>query len=240
MFLFFGILLIVLGIVSFFEGGIIGGIVVISFGGWFIFQYFLDKENEEKEKQKTKIKYERKIKLQRKYDNLKTIEENTKEYYEHHKTYILDGMGNAFIIEDEKLCKFEPLLDLDSYLELNTGLPQSCEHKLRFDKIMYYQLEGSKHEKQIISGGGGGGSSIKGAVIGEIIAGDVGAIIGSRKKIDEIKTEYKKIDDRRTVITLRNNKQVEYGPNLYELLLKHIPEKEYDNYIHNLKAKGRE
>ena len=49
-------------------------------------------------------------------------------------------------------------------------------------------------------GGGGGGTSIKGAIIGGVLAGEVGAIIGSRKPTDPIKTTNILHDDRVSVL----------------------------------------
>lgn len=113
------------------------------------------------------------------------------------------------------------------------------EYCFGYDEIKYYKLDGSVHKEQEITGGGGGGSSIKGAVIGGVIAGDVGAIIGSRQKVDEIKTTYKEVDDRVLKITFNNENILELSYIWYEKLLDYIPEKEYDNYIENKKSKGR-
>ena len=100
--------------------------------------------------------------------------------------------------------------------------------------IKYYKIKGSERKEQYVSGGG---SSIKGAVVGGIIAGDTGAIIGSRKGIE---TTYKDVDDREIIVTLKDGKEVELVDlECYELLLDYIPEKEYDNYIENKKSKGK-
>jgi len=226
----FWIIVLVGGIYTLFSGYPIRGIIIIVFAILFI---SITKYDIKEEKRKEELKQT----LQKKYDKLKTIYEKTKEYYKNHKTYTNDGKGNSFIIENNELCKLEELEDLDYYIKYNYSMPQSFDIKLGLDNIKYYQLEGSKHEKQIISGGGGGGSSIGGAIAGGIIAGGIGAIIGSRKKVDEIETKYEKVDDRMTTITLKDNKQIEYGPYLYELLLDYMPEKEYDNYISNKKGK---
>ena len=106
-------------------------------------------------------------------------------------------------------------------------------------KLKYYKINGSEREQQIISGGGGGGSSIGGAIVGGMIAGDTGAIIGSRKKVEEIKTTYKKIDDREIELFLEDNTSFKLNYKFYEELLKNMPQKDYDNYISNLKGKGK-
>lgn len=58
--------------------------------------------------------------------------------------------------------------------------------------------EYSTHTK--ISGGGGGGSSLLGAVAGGVLFGGVGAIIGSRRRIDPITTELLVQDTRETIL----------------------------------------
>ncbi|MGF7012299.1 hypothetical protein M2145_001007 [Lachnospiraceae bacterium PF1-21] len=56
--------------------------------------------------------------------------------------------------------------------------------KLCIPEIEYFTTDGDIYTSTNISGGGGvvGGSSLKGAVVGGVIAGDVGAVIGSRKE----------------------------------------------------------
>lgn len=68
--------------------------------------------------------------------------------------------------------------------------------------------EGNVHYTTEVRGGGGGGSSIKGAIVGGVIAGEAGAIIGSRKATDPITSSTKQIDDRTTnmkILDLNNN-----------------------------------
>ena len=99
-------------------------------------------------------------------------------------------------------------------------------------------MQGSKRQEQHISGGGGGGSSLGGAVAGYVIAGGVGAVIGSRKKAESIQTEYVNVDDRKLVLTMTDNTTKSYPYQYYEYMLKMVPEKDYDVYIANLKSKG--
>ena len=58
--------------------------------------------------------------------------------------------------------------------------------------------EGDIHYNTEVHGGGGGGSSLSDAVVGGVLAGEVGAIICSRKKIDPVTSSTTKIDDRAT------------------------------------------
>jgi hypothetical protein len=75
----------------------------------------------------------------------------------------------------------------------------------------------------------GGGSSLSGAIMGSIIAGDVGAIIGSRK---ETKIETYKNDERQVELSvvLSDNSiyKIQFDIDILEAFEKLIPEKEYD------------
>lgn len=102
---------------------------------------------------------------------------------------------------------------------------------LPVDKIQYYTKEGDIQYTSKVSGGGGGGSSIGGAVVGGLIAGDAGAIIGSRKKVEAIRTETETHDTRCTVLRYyagNTIKSISFaGFEFYDYLLQHIPEKDY-------------
>ena len=84
--------------------------------------------------------------------------------------------------------------------------------------------------QQKISGGGGGGSSISGAVVGGLIAGETGAVIGSRQKVQEVTSETVRHDSRRTLIRYYKDNQINVisyiGFEVYDYLLKKIPEKD--------------
>lgn len=71
---------------------------------------------------------------------------------------------------------------------------------ISLDSIEYFYQTGEIYRETKISGGGGGGASIGGAIVGGVIAGDAGAVIGSRKKTDEIKSETITHDTRETVL----------------------------------------
>ena len=97
------------------------------------------------------------------------------------------------------------------------------------DKIKYFRLIGQKYVTTEITGGGGGGSSLKGAVIGGLIAGDVGAVVGSRKAVDEVKGTSTVHDEQVVLLYSSDLKQViTFNSNAYSILTKLIPEKEYE------------
>lgn len=74
--------------------------------------------------------------------------------------------------------------------------------------IVCCKITGDFFNETIVTGGGGGGSSLKGAIVGGIIAGEAGAIIGSRKKNEPIKTTNVSHDTRRTVLTFKKENQL--------------------------------
>lgn len=98
----------------------------------------------------------------------------------------------------------------------------NIEYSININDIISFNIIGDSYVETNVSSGN---SSIKGAVVGGIIAGRTGAIIGSRK---EIKTENKYIDNRKTVIMYKNDNEVKsilLSSNTYEILLNLIPSK---------------
>lgn len=141
------------------------------------------------------------------------------------KLYILDGPDMEVVrkyadkMEDDSLKK-QARVKLDM-------------HSIDLEDILFFTKEGDVQYTTSISGGGGGGSSIGGAIVGGVIAGEAGAIIGSRKKIEEIKSVENKYDSRESVIRYKkDNKILEkryMGFEIYEFLFKYIPEKDLLN-----------
>lgn len=103
--------------------------------------------------------------------------------------------------------------------------------KIPLSNIKHFTVEGDFYRENKISGGGGGGSSISGAIIGGIVAGEVGAIIGSRKKTNEITSTLIEHDTRCTVLTYVDDSGVErtlkFDFSAHKILNDFIPEKEY-------------
>ncbi len=124
--------------------------------------------------------------------------------------------------------------------------------------IEYFAMSGETYATTEISGGGGtiGGTSIPGAIVGGMIAGEAGAVIGSRKKgtIDPIKSYTSVHDERECYIKFRkedgsldevvckhNERLVESRKQFvnaaelfYDSLKKIIPEKEYTYILANM------
>lgn len=98
------------------------------------------------------------------------------------------------------------------------------------NQIEYFSKRGEVFRENKISGGGGGGSSIGGAVAGGLIAGEAGAVIGSRKKVNEIKSELITHDTRETFINYfvdNERHSLFFENNAFQIFNDLIPEKEF-------------
>lgn len=131
-------------------------------------------------------------------------------------------------IENDNLCFFptsSPESDIPSNIE------RIQLYKIPIEKIEYFKTNGEVFRETKISGGGGGGSSIGGAVAGAVIAGGAGAIIGSRKKVEPIKSELVTHDSRQTFINYfidNRRHQVYFNYNNFDVFNKLIPEKSFE------------
>lgn len=114
-------------------------------------------------------------------------------------------------------------------------------YSIALKDIEYYTTRGEVTKHTQISGGGGttGGTSIKGAIIGGVIAGPAGAIIGSRKKakIEPIQSKIITQDDRETFLNFfadgtKHSMFFSYGS--YNSLYKLIPQKAFGNHTQTL------
>lgn len=102
---------------------------------------------------------------------------------------------------------------------------------LPIKNIKYYAKEGDVKYTTQISGGGGGGFSMSGAIVGGLIAGDVGAIIGSRKPVEGIRSYTNEHDTRKTILKYYNGREFvsqTYPAEMYDALEEIIPEKEFN------------
>lgn len=123
------------------------------------------------------------------------------------------------------------ILKNNESLEFLTTLYNSNNKKviIPIKNIISFKRFGDIHSYTDITGGGGGGSSISGAIIGGVVAGEAGAIIGSRKKTEEIKTKNIVVDKRVTIVEINDDNNLYYitlESKDYEALLKLIPSKE--------------
>lgn len=92
------------------------------------------------------------------------------------------------------------------------------------DNILYFEELGELRKYTKVTGGG---SSLKGALLGYALAGDVGAVIGSR---EPIKTEIISEDERRVELIYKNQngemKNLEFTHEAYVVLKQLLPQKE--------------
>lgn len=146
------------------------------------------------------------VQAKNEYDMIACIPKNAAQVrikgYNGHSDFIpntIIGIGSAFVWEqDESLCLLSAFDLLD--FKLRPGIYKLI--KIKKDAIVSVSQEGDVHYTTEVLGGGGGGSSIKGAIIGGVIAGEAGAIIGSRKSTDPITSTTKQIDDRTTKLKI--------------------------------------
>jgi len=97
------------------------------------------------------------------------------------------------------------------------------------DRITHFYQTGEKFYENKISGGGSTGPNIGGAIIGNAIAGGVGAIIGGQSQTEAIQSELIVHDERNVVISTVSMRgdpvRLTCGMEIYESLNTWIPEK---------------
>ena len=116
-------------------------------------------------------------------------------------------------------CRYESKLERKYYVKVSIALVD----------VQYFAVEGEVYREQKVTGGGGGGYSVGGAIVGALIAGETGAIIGSRKEAEPVKTETVVHDTRKTVlqyIKYGEKATIYFGDGAYETLNSVIPLKE--------------
>lgn len=244
--LYLFLLVIVVPIVAIITGEFLLSLILGAiFIGFIIFAAnALNNKEEEKEKEEMLKEREQIEKFEKEheeeYEQYSTKYDKTLEEYQKSENYFDSEIRHYCIIDNKlRILPFKETL-YGAFKYGNGIVPTELNEEIYdLDKVKYYSIEGSISERQYISGGGGGGSSVSGAIVGGLIAGEAGAIIGSRKQTEAIKTTYLKTDDRKLVITFKDGTTLKLIIDIYELLLESIPEKEYSNYIENKKAKGR-
>lgn len=125
------------------------------------------------------------------------------------------------LIDDHLQKKFE---EINQKKLVNSFISNLKSFALNIDKIKFFTTEGSIQRFSKVEGGG---SSVGGAIIGGLVAGDAGAIIGSRK---EITTSIETIDSRKVWLLIEEDskvKKIEFDYEFYDIFNRLIPEKEY-------------
>ena len=136
------------------------------------------------------------------------------------------NQNKVFIWKTEDSICFFP-----SYKSNCISCPDIKLNELPLNQIEYFSKRGEIFRENKITGGGGGGSSIGGAVAGGLIAGEAGAVIGSRKKVNEIKSELITHDTRETFLNYFDNDKrysLFFDVDAYQIFNDLIPEKEHN------------
>lgn len=122
---------------------------------------------------------------------------------------------------------------------INCGVPINIDENIifiKYENIKYYSKDGTvSYTNEIINNGKN--ISISGAVIGGLIAGEAGAIIGSRKDMNQIENITVTHDEVHTYIYYEDNGEIKLldiqGKDFYESILHKMPEKEYNYLLNN-------
>lgn len=131
-------------------------------------------------------------------------------------------------VEGRTLCLFPSVYQSKDPDALRRNL---VKYEIPIDDIEYFANRGEVYRENKISGGGGGGTSLGGLIVGGALAGDTGAIIGSRKKVEPIVSNLITHDKRVVVLNFKkggNSKSFVSKYESFDLLKKLIPEKEYE------------
>lgn len=141
---------------------------------------------------------------------------------------------------DERILNIFPMSKY--YKEYETSSmykPDISKLKLKsipIDSILYFEEVGELRKYTTVSGGG---SSLKGALLGYVIAEDAGAIIGSREPIT---TNVVSEDDRRIELIYKNKEgqieNLEFKHDVYNVFKKLIPLKELRKIVSLNTVKG--
>lgn len=132
---------------------------------------------------------------------------------------------------DEKMSgkKLIIWLDHDGINMINSDFTNDIgKYVIKFENVLYFSRYGDFYTTMNIEGGD---SSFSSAFLGYLIAGDVGAIVASRKPVtsDTIVN-----DNRETLLVIKENDKEKYlffEPKLYEVLMRNIPNKEMNNIM---------
>ena len=101
---------------------------------------------------------------------------------------------------------------------------------VKYENIQYYTKDGSiKYTNQVVNNGNN--ISLSGAIVGGIVAGGAGAIIGSRKDMNQFENITVKHDAVHTYVYYKDNDIIKVldieGNDFFQFIIKLMPEKEY-------------
>lgn len=137
---------------------------------------------------------------------------------------IMDIDYNGIILNNDGINGFNSYLWKDKSNIYIIACPLICKDygkiEIPISNIKYFTRMGDFYTSTV-----GGGSKLGGAVVGAAIAGEAGAVIGSRKNV-----ETKIVDKRVTIMKVldknKNEKIIKFSSSDYDLFFKLMPEKE--------------
>lgn len=186
------------------------------------------RKNKTKAEEEERKRIESRNKAKTKYDEIKRgirIPHNTLTVnYKGSSIEILKGYLYTWIGNDN-LYFFPSSPPLDE-----SKIEEIILFKIPITNIEYYATRGEVYRENRVTGGGGGGSSIGGTVVGGMIAGEAGAIIGSRKEGEPVKSELITHDTRETFLNFYyegSKTTMFFDYNDYETFEEILPHKAY-------------
>ncbi|KMT21514.1 SHOCT domain-containing protein [Clostridium cylindrosporum] len=197
------------------------------------------------------LRKERDVFEKEKATKIKKIQDEIEKYYSFHKIPKNKKINTVIVKQSDvnelkEKCRYIMWKECDKLhfvfeKYINYDVPKV---EIPIDQITTFQIQGDMYTETNISGGEikGGGSSIGGAVAGAVLAGGVGAVVGSRKKIEgtPITSETNIVDNRETILEFYNNEDklsyIFLDNNAYKILLKLIPEKEINFNKHRIES----
>lgn len=141
---------------------------------------------------------------------------------------------NVFCRKFNGYCEYEKMYSRVWMSEgkLNLVSIDNCSdrNKITIDvnNIEFFTRDGDVYNYSEVTGGSSGGYSLKGAIIGGVLAGGVGAVIGSRKQGEAIKTKNIVEDNRITILKVKKGDLeflLEFDAKDYDVFQRLIPNK---------------
>lgn len=145
------------------------------------------------------------------------------------------GVHNGVLYQIEWEHKYNERYDVQHTMKTKRDVERLVAKDLIYkaipvENIQYFAKDGDVKYTTKISGGGGGGSSITGAIVGGLVAGEAGAIIGSRQKINPITSTTETHSTTKTILKYFDGESLAVltfkGHSMYNYLLSKMPEKD--------------
>ncbi|MGB4588956.1 MAG: hypothetical protein WBI17_06940 [Clostridiaceae bacterium] len=124
------------------------------------------------------------------------------------------------------------IFDMNKLSDIYFNFTKDVDYiKIKYDDISFFFNSGEFYTENQVSGGGGGGVSLTGTLVGGALLGGVGAVVGSRKKVDPITSQLLVHDTRETIIKYDMNGReqfIHFELDKMKILFSLIPQKSFD------------